>query len=62
MVCSKMHSIGAKSKDAIENARTQVANLIGAKADEIYFTSCASESNNLAIKGIAQSYNQKENI
>ncbi|MEK6645722.1 MAG: cysteine desulfurase family protein [Candidatus Firestonebacteria bacterium] len=54
-----MHSIGAKSKDAIENARTQVANLIGAKADEIYFTSCASESNNLAIKGIAQSYNQK---
>jgi len=54
-----MHSLGAKSKDALERARSQVAQLIGSEEDEIYFTSCGSESNNLAIKGIAQAYIQK---
>ncbi|OGS44517.1 MAG: cysteine desulfurase NifS [Elusimicrobia bacterium RIFOXYD2_FULL_34_15] len=49
-----MHSLGNKSKDAMENARKQAASLINCKEGEIYFTSCASESNNLAIKGIAK--------
>ena len=54
-----MNSLGAVSKDAVEKARKQVAELIGAKDNEIYFTSCGSESNNLAVKGIAEAYNQK---
>lgn len=54
-----MHSLGAVSKDAVEKARTEVADLVGAKEGEIYFTSCASEANNLAVKGVAQAYQQK---
>lgn len=54
-----IHSLGAHSKDAIEKARSQVAQLIGGKENEIYFTSCASEANNLAIKGVAEAYRQK---
>jgi cysteine desulfurase len=54
-----IHSLGARSKDAIEKARSQVAQLIGGKESEIYFTSCASEANNLAIKGVAEAYRQK---
>lgn len=54
-----MHSLGGKSKDALENARRLTAQLINAKEEEIYFTSCGSESNNLAIKGIAQAYADK---
>jgi cysteine desulfurase len=54
-----IHSLGAHSRDAIEKARSQVAQLIGGKESEIYFTSCASEANNLAIKGVAQAYRQK---
>jgi cysteine desulfurase len=54
-----IHSLGAHSRDAIEKARSQVAELIGGKESEIYFTSCASEANNLAIKGVAQAYRQK---
>jgi cysteine desulfurase len=54
-----IHSFGAKAKYAIEKARKQVANLICANENEIYFTSCGSESNNLAIKGIAQAYQEK---
>lgn len=53
-----MHSFGAVSKDALENARTQVAGLVGATEAEIYFTSCGSESNNLAVKGAAEAYKQ----
>jgi len=53
-----MNSLGAVSKDAVEKARQQVAGLIGAKENEIYFTSCGSESNNLAVKGIAEAYKQ----
>lgn len=51
-----MHSIGTKSRDALEKARHQVADLIGTQDEEIYFTSCGSESNNLAIKGVAEAY------
>lgn len=58
---SSLYSIGRKSKKAIEEARRKVANAIGAKAYEIYFTSCGSESDNLAIKGIAYANKLKGN-
>lgn len=48
---SSSHSLGRTCKDAIEQARGQVAALIGAQTDEIYFTSGGTESNNLTIKG-----------
>lgn len=54
-----MHSLGTKSKDALEKARQQTAELINSKEDEMYFTSCGSESNNLAVKSVAQAYSQK---
>lgn len=54
-----LHSLGQRAKDALENSRNQVASLINVRPEEIYFTSCGSESNNLAIKGIAYSYKQK---
>jgi len=50
---SSSYSIGRSNKEAIEKARGQVAELISCEPEEIYFTSCATESNNLAIKGIA---------
>jgi cysteine desulfurase len=49
-----MHSLGSKSKDALDNARRLTAELINARDEEIYFTSCGSESNNLAVKGAVQ--------
>jgi cysteine desulfurase len=48
-----IYSLGTVSKDALETARAKVANLINATAKEIVFTSCGTESNNLAVKGIA---------
>ena len=51
---SSLYSIGKTSKQAMDRARVQVANAIGCSAEEIYFTSCGSESDNLAIKGIAE--------
>jgi len=54
-----MYSLGAVSKDAIDAARLSAAALVGAAEDEVYFTSCGSESNNLAIKGAASAYKQK---
>ena len=50
---SSSYSFGRHSKEAVERAREQVARLINAKSEEIVFTSCATESNNLAIWGIA---------
>jgi len=50
---SSLHSFGIKTKAAIEQARRQVAGLINCEASEIIFTSGGTESNNLAIKGIA---------
>lgn len=50
---STLYSLGQKSKEALEKARKRVANAINAKPDEIIFTSGGSESDNLAIKGIA---------
>lgn len=51
---SALYSLGRSSREAVENARKQVASVIGANPNEIYFTSCGSESDNLAIKGIAK--------
>lgn len=53
---SKTHSFGWETESAVEEAREQVANLIGASAKEIVFTSGATESNNMAIKGLNPSY------
>ena len=50
---SSIYSIGRKTKKAIEDARDKVAAAINADPKEIYFTSCGSESDNLAIKGVA---------
>ncbi len=50
---SSIHEDGEKAREALEEARSKVANLIGSDAEEIYFTSCGTESNNLALKGIA---------
>jgi len=47
-----LHNFGQEAKNALEQARENVADLIGAKSDEIIFTSSATESNNLALKGI----------
>lgn len=58
---SSLYTIGRQSKKAIEEARKKVARAIGAKQHEIYFTSCGSESDNLAIKGVAYSHKEKGN-
>ena len=54
-----MYSLGAVSKDAVDAARRAAAKLINAQEEEVYFTSCGSESNNLAIKGVAAANSQK---
>jgi len=48
-----LHSFGQEAKQALEESREKVANLIGAKSEEIIFTGSATESNNLALKGVA---------
>ncbi len=48
-----LHSFGEGPREAVEAARAKVADLIGAKPDEIYFTASGSEANNMAVKGIA---------
>lgn len=56
---SSSYSIGRSSKEAINRARKQVADLINAKPEEIIFTSCATESNNLAIHGFVLANSEK---
>lgn len=58
---SSLYGIGRFSKRAIEQARARVARTINAKVNEIYFTSCGSESDNLAIKGIVRKHKNKGN-
>jgi cysteine desulfurase len=58
---SRTHSYGWKADAAVETARRQVAGLLGASAKEIVFTSGATESNNLAIKGAARARHARGN-
>jgi cysteine desulfurase len=51
---SSVHALGRRVRQAVEHARTQVANLIGAKPSEIVFTSGGTEANNMVIKGVAR--------
>jgi cysteine desulfurase len=58
---SRTHQYGWESEKGVENARSEVASLVGADAKEIVFTSGATESNNIAIKGVARFYKSKKN-
>lgn len=56
---STIYSLGAKSKSAVSEARSVIAQTIGANAEEIYFTAGGSESDNWALKATAESYASK---
>jgi len=56
---STSHAFGWEAKDAVEAAREELANLIGAEPREVVFTSGATESNNLAIKGVGRFYRER---
>lgn len=58
---SAIYSLGVSSKKAIEDSREKVATILGANRNEIYFTSCGSESDNMAIKGVASALKNKGN-
>ena len=57
---SRTHAYGWESADVVETAREQVASLVGASPKELVFTSGATESNNMAIKGVARFYHPRK--
>lgn len=59
---SSQHSIGREAKEELEKARSEIAKFIGAEASEIVFTSGGTESNNLALKGLALANPEKKHI
>lgn len=58
---SSLHNFGGKAEQLITKARTQIADLVGVKPEEIFFTSGGTEGNNLAIKGTALKYKRRGN-
>ncbi len=56
---SSLHSKGRDAKDVLDDARARIARVFNCKADEIYFTSCGTESDNWAIKGAARKMRSK---
>lgn len=56
---SSTHHFGIMANEAVKNARVQVADLIGAEANEIIFTSGSTEAINIALKGVAENYSEK---
>ena len=58
---SSNHKFGWEAEEAVSKARRQVAELIGARANEIMFTSGSTESNNISIKGVVEMYSEKGN-
>ncbi|MEN3186056.1 MAG: cysteine desulfurase NifS [Atribacterota bacterium] len=58
---SSLHTMGREAKNAIEESRARIARYIGAKEEEIIFTSGGTEANNLAIRGIVNAYQKKGN-
>jgi cysteine desulfurase len=59
---SSSHIFGKKTKEAIEHAREQLAQLLHANSDEIFFTSGGTEANNLAIRGVAEAHPDKRHL
>jgi len=58
---ASLHAFGEQPRKALDEARGQVAALIGAGKDEVIFTSCGTESNNFAVKGVANAMKKKGN-
>jgi cysteine desulfurase len=59
---SSTHPYGRRAKEAVDRARAQVAALVGARAEEIFFTSGGTEANNLAIRGVAEARPERRHL